>query len=158
MKRLVPERFFREADRIFPEEQEAIEEFRKALEAGKVPKAPRNINQCDGWEKAWIYIAKVTNVEPTLQLRFENNGVHGAVCVGRKDGRKWLQWLKKFHAKLGPHRELTELRLIDCSTLQCEMPLLESVFPKARILSFTQEDWDRNLEISDANYRVSPES
>lgn len=128
-----------------------ISEYRAKEAAGLIEYAKRTYKECHSWREAWIYVFHVVHLAESYHLKSEAGKIKCVVWPGPSFDDRTVGVLKKIAGRIGPDKELIEMRLVDTHVTPAGVTQLKSILPNARVKVFTREQADEDKRIKYVN-------
>lgn len=130
-----------------PEVAEIIEKIKRDRAAGASRYMPWSHRECRDWRDAWLYSFRRGHLNASRHMRLENNSVTHVVWIREDFSDKLIGSLEKIAERLGPDRNLIELRLIRTRVTSQGIERLKAILPNASIRACTKEEEQQNPNI-----------
>ena len=142
------DRWVEDAD---PEIADLLREIKHDREAGLIRDAPFSYRGCKDWHDAWLYSFRLGRLHPDDHMMIRSDKVRVVVWSGR-DFNDWIvDRLSKVAARLGPDRNVRELRMINCHVSPKARKSLHQIIPHARLVDYSFDDWWNDSRLSYAD-------
>ena len=147
MKRKKASAFLDRVAKFSPELAGCVEEIKRDYAAGKLHHPPRRSSDCKSWLDIWLYAFKRAHLYPEDHVKIAGGKVTCVAWVGPDFGEKLVALLERCARRVGPDLDLLELRLVRTRVGAQGMERLRALFPKARIVAYSEKQECQNPDI-----------
>ena len=147
MKRKKPSAFLDRVAKSSRELADCVEEIKQEYAAGKLHHAPRKSWDCKSWLHVWLYAFRRAHLYPEDHMKIADGKVTCVAWVGPDFSDELVVLLERCAQRLGPDLDLLELRLVRTHVGAQGIERLRTLFPRAKIIPYTEEQESQNPNI-----------